>query len=168
MEKKKKMSNNMSKENDMQIEVLENENVDISIQNSSQFPRNPSLPKESDFSNEKIVKEKQGKTSKKDISLNDINVNNISINNIQNSLNNINTNSFNNISTSFNNINSSMNNINHSYQQNTSINNQENILKGKEESLQQVVRVNLSDLKKNPLPIMNDQRFVILINKINI
>ncbi|OUM63673.1 hypothetical protein PIROE2DRAFT_9746 [Piromyces sp. E2] len=161
MDNKEKIQNSMSKEKDIHIEVLENENFDVSIQSSSQFPKNPSLPKESDFSSEKIIKEKQGKSSKKDLSLNEININSLSINNhsvnnIHNSLNNINTNSFNNMNTSFNN---SLNNINHSFQQNTSTNNQDNILKGKEESLQQVIRINLNNLYNNP-PVMNDQRIL--------
>ncbi|ORX59989.1 hypothetical protein BCR36DRAFT_401553 [Piromyces finnis] len=173
MDNKEKIINDVPKE--IEAQVLENEINDVSIPDKSiqdkltpdntpdntQFPKNPSLPKESDFSNEKVVKEKQGKTLKKDVFSNNININSYNINNhdINNSLNDISTNNFNNLNTSYNNINSSFNNINLSYQQNTSINNQEDILKGKEESLQQVVRVNINDLYRNQ-PVMNEQRAI--------
>jgi len=73
MEKQDSTPLNVSENNELLIEVTENDLKDISVQNNSLYPKNPSIPKDSDYSNEKLVKEKQGKVVPNVISVNEVN-----------------------------------------------------------------------------------------------
>jgi len=145
MDNKDNIQNHTSNENDVKIEVNEADN-EVHIQNSIPFPKIPGAQKDSYYTGEKI-KEKHGKFIKRDLSINDININSMNNLSINNNLNSMNSLAFN--------I-SNYNSMNQSFHQNTT-NNDPEILRGKEESLQQVIRVSLSDLYKNP-PVNNDQR----------
>jgi len=64
---------NISKSNEIQININEHELKDVSIHNNVLFPKNANISKDIDLTNEKVVKEKQGKPVQKEISINEVN-----------------------------------------------------------------------------------------------
>lgn len=73
MEKQNNTAINISNNNELHIDVNENELKDVSIHNSTLFPKKSNFQKDLNLPNEKVVKEKQGKPIQKDISINEEN-----------------------------------------------------------------------------------------------